>query len=216
MYTRDTNLWLRSTELTKLPVRVEFTGEHLIKTIALALVTCNAKTGNQYRQYIPTSDVIYHGRSVNCFKKKLSYGEGHATNANVYADFKLFLPQMVNRWLKDVIPPELFGCFSLDYRNLASELAESEKETLSNKFSSAMRNNREQLLRRCSESLSYSSLAEDFEDCYYSGYSWSDSFRNSLSVISGKFSDENYWAQSLQNALLKNANATLRKLYIFD
>jgi hypothetical protein len=40
------------------------------------------------------------------FRRKLAIGEGHETNAQVYGNFKLFIKNLVLRWLRSVVPTE--------------------------------------------------------------------------------------------------------------
>ena len=222
MYKRDDTLWLKSTDISNYPVRVAFSGEHLTKTIAMALVTSNSRNGNQYTQYIDMKGISglpiqYHGRSVNCFRKKLSYGEGHETYAGHFGNFRLFITAMVRRWLVDVIPKtELLTDFSVDTHYLDTPLTEARIAQLEDDFISSLRNNWENILTRCAKALSYDFLRTEFEFCYAVGDSWSDAFRKSLRVLSMKFSDENYWEEYLFKCFGKYSSELLHKLYIFD
>jgi hypothetical protein len=216
MYKRDEDLWLTSKNPTLEPMQVAFSGEHLTKTIAMALVTSNSRNGNQYTQYIKDKNIRYHGRSVNCFRIKLANGYGHETNAGYYGNFRLFITAMVNRWLKEVIPPELLGDFTVDFNNLETAMTDERRAKLVKDFLWALNNNWDMLLLHCAQALSYIFLKKDFEACYSKGDSWSDAFRNSLEVMSGKFSDENYWEKCLAVCFSTFSNNMLRKLYIFD
>lgn len=210
--------WLQSKDLTHYPLNVICTAHPLAKTIALALTAKNSQNGNQYRQYIKSSESpVYHGRSVNCFRNKLSYGEGHATQAFVYASFRLFITNMVSRWLKDVIPVnDLINNFSISFDYLDdSDQTDEVKAKFPSRFEDLLRDNWWNIIERMAKKLSYDCLNKEFEEAYLYR-SWSDGFRESLKVIDGKFSSIEYWQANIIDLMRSEANDLLQKMYIFD
>ncbi len=206
--------WLSSTKLSAYPLNVKFTGSQLLHTIATALVTKDSQNGNQYKKYITDTDVVYHGRSVNCFRRKLSYGEGHETNAFYYGNFSLYITNMVSRWLREVVPEkELINNFKIDRRYLYS--VNDTQGIADEQFIRLLHRNWNTIIWQIAKDLSYTSLSDDFEQCFY-GFSWSAAFRKSLSVISDKFSDVKYWEKQLDELLKQKADELLQKMYIFD
>jgi hypothetical protein len=209
-------MWLQSKELTRYPLNVAFSGDHLTGTIALAAVTKDRQDGKQYTQYIDKTDV-YHGRSVNCFRHKLSNGKGHETNAEYYGNFRLFIPNMAERWLREIIPhKEMLLDFDISFEFLRTEINENKKEQIRLDFKDTLANRWSQILGECARSVSYESLRPEFERCFQTDESWSDSFRRSLRVIHEKFSDAGFWERELKKLFKRHTDEILQKMYVFD
>ncbi|WP_444644961.1 GTPase domain-containing protein [Caproiciproducens sp. R1] len=209
--------WLQSKDLIHYPLNVICTAQPLSKTIALALTAKDSQNGNQYKQYIKSADAIYHGRSVNCFRNKLSYGEGHETRAFVYADFRLYITNMVARWLREVIPVnDLINNLSISFDYLYnSGLTDEVKSQFPSRFKDLLQDNWWNIIERMAKKLSYDCLSKEFEEAFYF-CSWSDGFRESLKVIQQKFSSVEYWQKNIIDLLKSEANDLLQKMYIFD
>lgn len=208
--------WLQSNAWVKYPLKVTGTLENLSQTIAIAMVGKNQQQENQYTQYIIQAGT-YHGRSVNCFRNRLSYGEGHETNASVYLNFRLHLTNMVARWLREILPiHDILRDISIDFSNLKdSPSAEIARKEFSEKLEDRLRTNWANIIIQLARQLSYNCLQTPFEKAFYYR-NWSDGFRESLKVIESKFSSVDYWNENIPKLIMQFADKQLQSMYIFD
>lgn len=209
--------WLYSNDLNRLPLSLECKAHNLNNTIGVALSAYNSQQKNQYTQYINSKE-IFHGRSVNCFWSKLSYGEGHETRAYSYGNFKLFIKNMVSRWLRALIPmEEMINDFEISYKYLEgeSEVIENIKSSFPTQFSQLIRNRWWIIIDSLAKKLAYDCLQPDLNHIFYN-YSWDRAFRLSLAYIDRQFSNDKYWKDNLLVLIEKEFNELLQKMYIYD
>lgn len=217
IYSYDGNRpWLYSIDLEHTPLTLISNAHDLTKTIATALTAYNAKQKNQYLQYVDEKGV-FHGRSVNCFWNKLSYGEGHETKALYYLNFKLYIKNMVARWLRDLIPiNDMINDFVISYEFLSEN---NDIEKVKTEFPTKLRELLKErwwiVIDNVAKKLSYDCLQPDFNDCFYN-YSWDTGFRKSLNVLNDKFSSVNYWHDNLLKLVAEEVDSILQKMYVFD
>ncbi|MGH4126310.1 MAG: GTPase domain-containing protein [Clostridium sp.] len=217
MYSYDGNRpWLYSIDLDNTPLTLISNAQDLTKTIATALTAYNLKQKNQYLQYVDEKGV-FHGRSVNCFWNKLSYGEGHETKALYYLNFKLHIKNMISRWLRDLIPiNDMINDFDISYKFLVEN---DDSEKIKNEFPSKLKELLKErwwvVIDNVAKKLSYDCLQPDFNDCFYN-YSWDTGFRKSLMVLNDKFSSVNYWHDNLLKLVAAEVDSILQKMYVFD
>ncbi|UOO37944.1 hypothetical protein IZU99_01360 [Oscillospiraceae bacterium CM] len=208
--------WLQSHSWVEYPIKVDGTLGDLGQTIAIAMVGKNHEQKKQYVQYI-AQDGTYHGRSVNCFRSKLSYGEGHETNASIYLNFRLFLTNMVARWLRETLPiHDIMRDISIDFGNLEeSPSAEIARREFLEKLEERLRKNWSSIIDQLARALSYNCLRKPFANAF-NYKTWSDGFREALKVIEGKFSSVDYWNENIPKLLMFLADKQLQSMYIFD
>lgn len=208
--------WLYSKDLKHTPLTLVSNTKHLTKTIATAITAYNTNQRSQYLPYSVSKDV-FHGRSVNCFWSKLSYGEGHETRAMYYGNFKLYIKNIIARWLRELIPlNDLINDFSISYDYL-SDITDLELETYD--FEARLRTLIVQrwwtIVDSISKKLSYDCLQPDLNNCFHYN-SWDKGFRESLILMDSKFSSVDYWYGNLEKLVVEEVDLILQKMYIFD
>lgn len=208
--------WLYSSDVKHTPLMIHVKADRLIHTISEALTSYNSKNNKQYMQYV-TSKECFHGRSVNCFRTKLRYGEGHETVANTYGNFKLYIKNMVARWLRELIPvDEIINDVSIDttYLSVDSRLDINIAE-FENKLKINLKMRWWNIIDKVARKLAYDKLAVDFENSYIFR-DWNTGFRESLKVINCKFSLSEYWELGLKDILSEEIDLVLQSMYIYD
>ena len=189
-------------------------------TISKALVTCNMQQKNQYMQY-DRADIVYHWNSVYCFYNKLSWGEGHETRAAVYGSFKLYLKNMVESWIRKMIPKEdMLHDIEISYEYLdTTDISEEKLTEMKLVFAKTFRNlisqNWNYMLSRIAKQLTYDCLQPDLTHIY-SKYYYDCAFKKSLNLFNDKFSTDTYWENHLLKLILRECNEILQKMYVFD
>lgn len=209
--------WLYSDDINRLPLSLECKAHMLNNTIGVALAAYNVKQKNQYTQYID-GKVTYHWKSVDCFIRKLSYGEGHETRAYYYGSFKLYIKNIVASWLRALIPMEdMINDFEISYKHLQGELEiiENVKNTFSMQLNQLIRNRWEIIIDSIAKKLTYDCLQPGL-NTIFCNYSWDMAFRLSLKHIDAQFSNDNYWQKNLLDLINKEFDELLQKMYIFD
>lgn len=209
--------WLQSIDLQHYPLNVSLSIQPLLKTISLALITMNHKQGNQYRKYINSKE-CFHGNSVNTFRYKISWGEGHETVANVYGNFKLFITNMVRKWLNEVIPfNDILNNVSISYKYLEQSNSNYYKvlHEFPNQFIELIKINWSSIINSISKQLAYDCIMNEFERIFML-YSWDTALRKSLELFDLKFNSLDYWSENISKLFYKELNALLQKMYIFD
>ncbi len=209
-------LWLQSKDLIHYPLKVSCLLEQLAKTIGLAMTAQNNDNHKQYTQYIDAVGT-FHGRSANCFRRKLQYGEGHETHATMFLDFRLYIPNIVARWLREALPKDdIIRDIYIDFNNLQdSKQTEKVRADFPQRLRDYLDNDWEHIIRIMAKNLSYDCFKDDFEKAFV-GRSWDEGFRKSLMVIREKYSSNDYWEKNIPELIEKIANMYLRKMYIFD
>ena len=213
-------MWLYSTDLKNKPLNISSSASALSTTISNALVTCNMQQKNQYTQY-DRNDIVYHWNSVYCFYNKLSWGEGHETRAAVYGSFKLYLKNMIESWIRKMIPKDdMLHDIEISYKYLdTAGIEETELEKLKETFTSTFRNlvsyNWNYILGKVAKQLSYDCLQSELTQIF-SNCSYDCAFKKSLRLFNQKFSDEEYWKNHLLNLVLQECDNILQKMYVFD
>lgn len=213
-------MWLYSTDLEHKPLGIKSSATALNTTISNALVTCNMQQKNQYMQY-DRDDIVYHWNSVYCFYNKLSWGEGHETRAAVYGSFKLYLKNMIESWIRKMIPKEdMLRDIEISYEYLdTTGMDEAELEEMKDKFTSTFRNlvsqNWNYMLGKVAKQLSYDCLQPELAQIY-SKYYYDCAFKTSLRLFNQKFSSDEYWKNHLLDLILQECDEILQKMYIFD
>lgn len=213
-------MWLYSKDLEHRPLNIASNATALSTTISNALVTCNMQQKKQYMQYDRT-DIVYHWNSVYCFYNKLSWGEGHETRAAVYGSFKLYVKNMVESWIRKMIPKEdmlrdiEISYDYLDTTEIETEKLEEMKDWFTKRFRELISQNWNQMLSRIAKKLTYDCLQPDLT-YIYSSYYYDCAFKKSLKLFNHKFSTNAYWEKHLLNLILKECNDTLQKMYVFD
>lgn len=216
----NNRMWLYSKDLKHRPLNIASSATALSTTISNALVTCNMQQKNQYMQYDRT-DVVYHWNSVYCFYNKLSWGEGHETRAAVYGSFKLYVKNMVESWIRKMIPKEdmlrdiEISYDYLDATEIDAEKLEEMKEWFSKRLRELISLNWNQILSRIAKQLAYDCLQPELTHIY-SNYYYDSAFKKSLKLFNSKFSTDTYWEQYLQDLIIKECNDILQKMYVFD
>lgn len=209
--------WLYSNDLNRLPLSLECKAHNLNNTISVALTAYNSQQKNQYTQYINSKEV-FHGRSVNCFWSKLSYGEGHETRAYSYGNFKLYIKNMVARWLRALIPmEEMINDFDISYEYLEgeSEVIANIKNSFPTQFNQLIRNRWGIIINNLAKKLTYDCLQPNLNLIFYN-YSSDRAFRESLAYIDKQFSNDKYWQENLLTLIEKEFDELLQKMYIYD
>ncbi len=217
MYSYDGNRpWLYSKDLDHTPLTLVSNAQHLTKTIATALTAYNDKQKNQYLPY-SISNEVFHGRSVNCFWSRLSYGEGHETKAFYYGNFKLYIKNMVSKWLRELIPlNDMVNDFDISYDFLAENNdLDSIKAEFQMKLRALIKERWWIIVDNIAKKLTYDCLQPDLNNCFHY-YSWDTGFRNSLKLINNKFSSVDYWHDNLLVLVKAEVDSVLQKMYIFD
>ena len=212
-------MWLYSTDLKNKPLNISSSASALSTTISNALVTCNMQQKNQYTQY-DRNDIVYHWNSVYCFYNKLSWGEGHETRAAVYGSFKLYLKNMIESWIRKMIPKDdMLHDIEISYKYLdTAGIEETELEKLKETFTSTFRNlvsyNWNYILGKVAKQLSYDCLQSELTQIF-SNCSYDCAFKKSLRLFNQKFSDEEYWKNHLLNLVLHACDNRLHTMYVF-
>lgn len=209
--------WLYSDDLNSLPLSLECKAHMLNNTVGVALAAYNMQQKNQYTQYIGDKDT-FHGRSVNCFWNKLSYGEGHETRAYSYGNFKLYIKNLVAKWLRALIPMEdMINDFEISYEHLQGEpgIIENVKNTFPTQFNQLIRNRWWIITDNLAKKLTYDCLQPDLNQIFYN-YSWDRAFRVSLAYIDKQFTTDKYWQANLLDLIEKEFDELLQKMYIYD
>jgi len=68
---------------------------------------------------------------------RLSYGEGHETKAFYYGNFKLYIKNMVSKWLRELIPlNDMVNDFDISYDFLAEN---SDLDSIKAEFQTKLR-----------------------------------------------------------------------------
>ncbi len=212
-------MWLYSKDLKHTPLCIR-TAIALNATISNALVTCNMQQKNQYMQY-DNDDIVYHWNSVHSFYYKLSRGEGHETRARVYGSFKLYMKNMIESWIRKVIPKEdMLRSIKISYDYLdITGMDEAELEEMKDNFTSIFRYSLsvrwDSILSEVAKQLSYDCLQAELQHIYLNYY-YDDAFKRNLRLFNQKFSDNEYWKNHLLKLILQKCNELLQKMYIFD
>ncbi len=213
-------MWLYSKDLKHKPLNIVSSATALNTTISNALVTCNMQQQNQYMQY-DKADIVYHWNSVYCFYDKLRWGEGHETRAAVYGSFKLYLKNMVESWIKKMIPKEdMLRDIEISYdywdtTEIDNEKSEEMMNWFNNRFRELISQNWNEMLSRIAKKLTYDCLQPDLTHIY-SSYYYDCAFKKNLKLFNHKFSTNAYWEKHLLNLILKECNDILQKMYVFD
>lgn len=213
-------MWLYSKDLKHKPLSINSNATALNTTISNALVTCNMQQKNQYMQY-DKANIVYHWNSVYCFYNKLSWGEGHETRAAVYGSFKLYLKNMVESWIRKMIPKEdMLRDIEISYEYLDTSDINEEKLTdmklvFANTFRNLISENWNYMLNKIAKQLTYDCLQPDLTHIY-SNYYYDCAFKKSLNLFNDKFSTNTYWENHLLKLILRECNEILQKMYVFD
>lgn len=209
--------WLYSDDFEHYPLNLQCTAQALNKTIGAALVTYNTKQKNQYIQYV-NCQKLFHWNSVYCFYRKLSWGSGHETNASSYENFKLYLKNMVAKWLREIIPrDDIINNYKISFAHLYAkdDIAEHLKETFPGEFRMHIENEWIYIIDRIAKNLTYDAMQPDL-DYIYNAYSYDTAFRESLKLFDKRYSDESFWEKKLLEQLTQEFNAVLQKMYVYD
>lgn len=162
----------------------------------------------QYYKY--KTDADYHGNSINSFYYKHINGNGHETRALVYANFRIFIKNMIAGWLRK----EDIFCLNLDFSNMIVVTGhEDYRERINNDLRGFLHNNKEPIIMRLSKKISYDFLQSDFHKCY-DWVSLQTGFFNSLELFSTKFSDINYWSNCIEKGLRDEINLILGRMIL--
>lgn len=217
-YSNDGNRpWLYSDDINSLPLSLTCKAHMLNNTIGVALAAYNMQQRNQYIQYID-SKIKFHWKSVDCFRYKLSYGEGHETRAYVYGSFKLYIKNIVAKWLRALVPMEdMINDFDISYVHLQgdSEIIETVKNTFPMQFDQLIRTRWGSIIDSVAKKLTYDCLQPDLNQIFYN-YSWDTAFRIGLAYIDKQFSSDNYWQVNLLSLIEKEFDELLQKMYVYD
>lgn len=209
--------WLYSDDINRLPLSLKCKAHMLNNTIGVALSAYNMQQENQYTQYI-NSKKTFHWRSVDCFQRKLSYGEGHETRAYSYGNFKLYIKNMVARWLRSLIPmDDMINDFGISYEHLqgGSDIIENVKSTFPTQFNQLIRNRWILIIDSIAKKLTYDCLQPELNQIFYSNY-WDLAFRICLSYIDSKFSAATFWQDNLLKLVEEEFDEILQKMYVYD
>lgn len=209
--------WLYSDDLDSMPLSLSCTAHRLNNTIGVAIAAYNDKQKNQYTQYIK-SNITFHWRSINCFIRKLSYGEGHETRAYSYGNFKLYIKSMVARWLRELIPmDDMINDFVISYNHLQGEqeIIEIVKRTFPDQFNKLIKNHWWGIIDNVAKKLTYDCLQSELNKIFYN-YSWDSAFRKTLEYMDKMFSSDGYWQENLLPIIEQEFDALLQKMYIYD
>ncbi len=215
--TQGKRLWLYSKDLNHKPLHIKCKAHELNETICTALIACNMQQRNQYLQY-DKKEVTYHWNSVYCFWDKLRYGNGHETRANVYGSFRLFQKNMVESWLRRMIPMEdMLNDIEISFEYLDSDpkTVEDVKTNFPTQFRKMISISWVGILDRVARKLTYDCLQPRLDEIFTQNY-YDNAFKISLRYFNEKFSDKEYWKSTLLRLLLLEFDEILQKMYIFD
>ncbi|MEK4701975.1 hypothetical protein MKX47_20980 [Solibacillus sp. FSL R7-0668] len=82
-------------------------------------LTLNEYNFNEYYKKIVENKFLFHGRAVSTYWSKLTYGEGHKTRANVYANFNLNMKGLIRKvMLNESFKNILINSIELDLSNV--------------------------------------------------------------------------------------------------
>ena len=210
-------LWIQSVNSDEPALQCTLDGylDEFLDSFADFMVNMNAKHSNQYLKWV-NSRYPFHGRSVTTFIWKHRLGIGHETNANVYENFKVYIRNMINRWMQEFFKDWDVN-FEIDFRNLvvtndSGVQAVNEGPT---ELTKLFKLHKLTILNSISKLLSYDELEKEFTECYKYN-SWDNGFRKNMNLFSKKFSDKVYWKNGLKKHLKLELDILLEKMYFSD
>lgn len=189
--------------------------DEILNTFAEYMVTKNSKEKNQYLQWRSTP-YPFHGRSVTTFIYKHRMGIGHETNASVYENFKLYIRNMLERWIQAFFKDWELN-FDIDFSNLsvADQYGQRAVNEAPAELTRLFKYQKSQILSDIAKLLSYDEFKEEFNRCYTYA-SWDAGFRNNLLLFETKFSDKDFWKNGLKKYLKLELDKLLGRMYFYD
>jgi len=208
---------VRSLQADKAALQVNMNGYMgpVSNAFANLMVQQNEKFKDSYLQYTRTK-FAFHGRSVSTYVRKHRTGTGHETNANVYENFRLFISNMISRWMNQFFN-NWNTHFDIDFSNI--DPIQGSGESVINEAPAALlqqfNRHKPLVIRSMAKAFSYDRFAEQFESCYL--YNSSDTaFRENMNVFYTKFSNTQYWELGLKVLLKKELDDLLAKMYLYE
>ena len=120
------------------------------------------------------------------------------TKAFYYGNFKLYIKNMVSKWLRELIPlNDMVNDFDISYDFLAENNdLDSIKAEFQMKLRALIKERWWIIVDNIAKKLTYDCLQPDLNNCFHY-YSWDTGFRNSLKLINNKFSSVDFWHDNL-------------------
>ncbi len=183
----------KNTDLAPIQIRIK---PEYIESLADGMVKMNLKDSKQYTEFI---NGRYHGFSISTYLRKHPIGVGHETNAHVYDNFKLFIKNLIKKWLNYYLSDRCKCAYSIDYSNLF--MADESKKiefikAFEEHFSELLEIAYDNMIDRIAKRLSYDCIEESFWKCY-DWKSRQEGFKENLELFSNAFSDIEYWKRSV-------------------
>ncbi|CAM3804544.1 hypothetical protein ABER99_21400 [Paenibacillus glucanolyticus] len=188
---------------------------HVLDEFSKHMVDLNEKEGlTQYLKYADPNKV-YHGRSVQTFLFKHRIGVGHVTQANVYADFRLHIRNMLQKWIIAFFQDWSMH-FDISFENLKqTETGKKAINEAPERLVEIYIQQKSQIISRIAIALSYDAFRTEMESKYYFN-SWDKGFHENIQLFHSKFSNREYWRVEMRKYLKKELDNLLDRMYYYD
>lgn len=140
--------------------------------------------------------------SVYTLKDKISYGNGHTTNAEVYDNFSIYPASGVETGLKGLDLKRLIKWNFNSLESVPVELQSKLMEAIEGEF-------RENVCRKLAITLTYTKLTEYF---YGQSMYYLDWYRGLLKLYQVNLSNSKYWADEVQKELMELVKVKIEDL----
>ncbi|TLS48226.1 GTPase domain-containing protein [Paenibacillus antri] len=210
-------LWLQGISPLKPVLESKMDGymDQMLDDFGSHMVNLNTKEGDGMYLNFADSSKVFHGRSVSTFYFNHKIGVGHETRANVYANFKVHIRRMIQKWMTSFFQDWSMH-FEISFDNLKQTEAGKQALNEAPKLLVEIFNKQKpQIISRIAKALSYDAFRTEMEEKYYFN-SWNKGFHENLELFNVKFSDCEYWRLQMRKYLKEELDNLLDRMYYYD
>lgn len=182
----------------------------MVHNLVSNLCAKNQQQNTQYTQYLLKKDgteYYFATRSINTFSRKHRSGNGHDTHAEVYDNFKLYVVQMVQRWINEYFyntnVSNISNLYNIDFDNMVCKDDQDEQVAKNNMIKSGnitFTNDLTEVVHSVATAICYNAMADEFNACYALNTAQCG-FKRMLKLFSAKFSDQSYLYQAIEHCM---------------
>lgn len=189
--------------------------EQTLGDFSAHMVNLNTQEGFAMYMKFADSSKVFHGRSVTTFLFNHREGVGHETRANVYANFKIHIRSMIQKWMTSFFQNWSMH-FDISFDNLKqTEAGKQALNEASKLLVEVFNKQKPQIISRIAKALSYDAFRTEMEEKYYFT-SWNKGFHENLQLFNEKFSDCDFWRVEMRKYLKEELDNLLDRMYYYD